>query len=150
EFAVITPSAIFASKWSTTGPTARFVLLLVQRIDLVAGSTTDWFSDGDLTVLPIGSDASGNPIIAAGTQLQNGRMSAQEIWIVPQASTGPAPAGRLLYSDGTNPLTILGSPIVSRGAIWIETDHGLWLDDSSTGRMKLVSPFSGFIAGGCT
>jgi len=44
---------------------------------------------------------------------------------------------------------VKGSPIVSAGAIWIETDHGLWVKDDTSAAMRLVSSHSGYVAGGC-
>ena len=99
--------------------------------------------------MPIGIDGSGSPIIAAGTQLPNGQISASQIWIVPQASAGAVPQGVLIYSDKDHPLVVQGPPIVSAGAIWIETDKGLWIDDGTGASIRLVSNFSGYIAGGC-
>ena len=147
-FAVITPTALWASKWSTTS-SGTYALVDVERIDPRTQVATDWFRIAGLTAVPIGVDGFGSPIIAAGTQTPNGLISATQIWIVPLASTGAVPHGTLIYSDSDHPLVILGSPIVSAGAIWIETDRGLWVDDSPAGPMRLVSNHSGYIAGGC-
>jgi hypothetical protein len=147
-FAVITPTALWASKWSTT-QAGTYALVDVERIDPRTQAATDWFHVAGLTTVPIGVDGSSSPIIAAGTQTRNGLISATQIWIVPQASTGAIPRGKLIYSDPNHPLVILGSPIVSAGGIWIETDRGLWVDDSPAGPMRLVSNYSGYIAGGC-
>jgi hypothetical protein len=57
-------------------------------------------------------------------------------------------SGIQVYSDKANPLTIVGWPIVSAGAVWIETDRGLWTSQNG-GRLALASSFSGYIAGGC-
>ncbi|HKW59892.1 MAG TPA: hypothetical protein VJR46_09095 [Candidatus Dormibacteraeota bacterium] len=147
-FAVITSNGIWATKWSTES-TGQYALADVQRIDPVSQSATDWFVLTGLTVLPLGVDALGHPIIAAGNQLQNGRIAATQIWIAPQPSTGVTPSGELIYSDPAHPLTIVGWPIVSAGAIWIETDKGLWVGDDPSRPLRLVSGYSGFIAGGC-
>ena len=146
-FAVITPDALWATKW-TTGPGGRYELTDVERIDPQTQSGTDWFRVAGATAVPIGVDATGFPIIAVGTQLSNARIAATQVWIAPQPSLGATPHGQLLYSDTAHPLTILGSPIASGGAIWLETAQGLWVSVGS-GPMTLVSPFSGYIAGGC-
>jgi hypothetical protein len=145
-FAVVTPTAIWAARWSTTKG-GTYVLTDVQRIDPKTQAATTWFHLDGMTAVPIGVDGSGSPIIAAGTQLPNGQISASQVWIVPQASV--VAQGRLVYSDKYHPLVIQGPPIVSAGAIWIETDQGLWVDDNTTSSMHLVSSFSGYIAGGC-
>jgi hypothetical protein len=147
-FAVVTPTAIWAAKWSTTNA-GSYVLADVQRIDPKTQAATNWFNVDGLTAVPIGVDGSGSPIIAAGTQLQNGQISATQIWIAPQPSTSRVPRGQLLYSDKSHPVVVQGPPIVSGRAIWIETDHGLWIDDNTSVSMRLVSNFSGYIAGGC-
>lgn len=147
-FAVITPTAIWATK-SGTSSSGQYLLTDVQRIDPTTQAATDWFVVGGSTVLPIGIDAGGDPIIAAGTLLPSALISATQIWIAPQPSTGAAPAGNLIYSDAAHPLTIIGSPIVSAGAVWIETDKGLWVAESPLTTLRLASSFSGYIAGGC-
>jgi hypothetical protein len=149
QFAVVTPTAIWAAKWSTTTG-GTYELTDVQRIDPTTQAATTWFHLGGLTAVPIGVDGSGSPIIAAGAQLPNGQISATQIWIVPQASTGAVPRGLLIYSDKDHPLVVQGPPIVSAGAIWIETDKGLWVDDNTVASIRLVSNFSGYIAGGCS
>ena len=146
-FAVITPTAIWATK--SAGFTS---LSTVQRIDPQTQVATTWFTASGATALPIGIDEAGNPIIAVGTQLPNGRMAATQIWIAPQPSTTSADAsnGQEVYSDAAHPLTLLGWPVVSGGAIWIETDQGLWTYAGVAGApIRLVSSHSGFIAGGC-
>ena len=147
-FAVVTSTGIWAAKWSTSRAGA-YVLADVQRIDTNTGAATTWFHIAGVTAVPIGIDGSGSPIIAAGTQLPNGQISASQIWIVPQASAGAVPQGVLIYSDKDHPLVVQGPPIVSAGAIWIETDKGLWIDDGTGASIRLVSNFSGYIAGGC-
>ena len=146
-FSVITPIGIWATK------SAGFASLsTVQRIDPHTQVATDWFEATGATALPIGVDGVGNPIIAVGTQLPNGRMAATQIWIAPLPTpTGAAaPNGQEIYSDAAHPLTLIGWPILSGGAIWIETDQGLWTDDAVGGApITLVSSHSGFIAGGC-
>lgn len=149
EFAVITKSAIFATAWSTTGPTATKVLLTVERIDPNTQAATAWFSANGQTVLPIGADVLGNPIVAVGTQLPNGKMSASQIWIVPPPNKGPQPQGEAIYNDPAHPLTILGTTLNSAGGIWIETDQGLWVFDGSSSQIHNVSSHSGYIAGSC-
>ena len=147
-FAVVTPTAIWASGWTTTSG-GTYALTDVKRIDPKTQAATTWFHLQGLTALPIGIDGSGSPIVAAGTQLPSGQISATQVWIVSQPSVGSTPQGRLIYSDQNRPLVIQGPPIVSAGAIWIETDQGLWVDDNTTSTMRLVSSFSGYIAGGC-
>jgi len=147
-YAVVTPTVLWAAKWSTSSGGA-YVLTDVERIDPKTQVATTWFHLAGLTAVPIGVDGSGSPIVAVGTQLPNGRISATQIWIVPQPSTGDAPQGRLIYSDKAHPLTIQGQPILSAGAIWIETDKGLWVDDGTGPGIRLVSSFSGYIAGAC-
>ena len=146
-FAVITGDSVWASKW-TTGQGGRYELTDVERIDPQTQTATDWFRVAGATAVPIGVDATGYPIIAVGTQLSNARIAATQIWVAPHPSLGAAPQGQLLYSDTAHPLTILGSPIASGGAIWLETAQGLWVSVTN-GPMTLVSPFSGYIAGGC-
>jgi hypothetical protein len=146
-FAVITPTAIWAAKWSTTSAGA-YVLADVQRIDPKTQAATTWFHLAGMTAVPIGVDGSGSPIIAAGTQLSSGSISATQIWVVSRPSTG-APSGRLIYSDPAHPLVVQGSPIVSAGAMWIETDQGLWVEDGTSATMRLVSSHNGYIAGAC-
>ena len=147
-FAVITPTVLWASKWTTTRG-GTYTVVEVQRIDPKTQQSTDWFHFGTLTAVPIGVDGFGSPIIATGTQTPKGQISATQVWIVPQASTGVVPQGKLIYSDPNHPLVIQGSALVSAGAIWIETDRGLWVDDNPAGLMRLVSSYSGYIAGGC-
>ena len=143
-YAVITPTAIWA-----TGSAGPDPMTDVQRIDPLTQSATDWFKVSGRTAVPIGVDADGSPIIAVGTQTPNGRIAATEIEIVPQAATGPGAHGFFtIYLDATHPLTIVGWPVVSSGTIWIETDQGLWAGDRS-GRIRLVSSHTGYIAGGC-
>jgi len=111
---------------------------------------TIWFHDPGRTVLPIGLDSGGHPIIAAGTQnARTGRMVATEIWIASARSTGSRPQGRLIYSDSSNPLTIQGPPIASAGALWFETDQGLYVFTDGSGGYRLASRFAGYISGGC-
>jgi hypothetical protein len=146
-YAVVTPTAIWAAKWSTSSAGA-YVMTDVQRIDANSHAATTWFHLAGLTAVPIGVDTSGSPIIEAGTQLPDGSISATQIWIVPQPSTA-APSGHPIYSDTAHPLVVKGSPIVSAGAIWIETDQGLWVKDDTSAAMRLVSSHSGYVAGGC-
>jgi hypothetical protein len=141
-YAVITPAAIWATKVGTTS-SGQFAMTDVQRIDPTSHSATDWFVRPGQTVLPIGVDADGNPIIAAGTQLPNGRIAATQIWIVPETAHG-----QLIYSDAAHPLTIVGWPILLAGALWIETDKGLAVSDLPAGQLRFVSSYSGYIAGG--
>jgi hypothetical protein len=148
-FEVITPSAYYATKWSTnTG--GQYILTDVYRVDANTGAATLWFHDPAITVLPIGVDSGDHPIIAAGTQnVSTGRMVATQIWIASTQSTGNRPQGLLIYSDSSNPLTIQGPPIVSAGALWFATQQGLYVftDRGGFGR---ASSFSGYISGGCT
>ena len=143
-FSVITPTAIWATR--STDPGA---LSDVQRIDPGTQLATNWFVASGRTALPIGVDGLGNPIVAVGALQSSGRMAASQIWIVPRPSTSRVPAGTLLYSDAAHALTIIGWPVVSAGAIWIETDQGLWVAQGFNLQMALVSSFSGYIAGGC-
>lgn len=147
QFAVITPSAIWATKWSTS-PAGEYQLTVVQRINPQTQTASDWFQAGSETAVPIGVDGNGSPIIAVGEQLANARIAATQIWIAPQPSAGATPKGELIYSDAAHPLTIIGWPVVSAGAIWIETDEGLWVTQNAA-PMTLVSKYSGYIAGGC-
>src|SRR5260370_21675636 len=125
-FEVITPSAYYASKWSTNNG-GQYLLTDVYKVDAKTGAATVWFRDPALTVLPIGADSNGHPIIAAGTQnVRTGRMVATQICIASTQSTGAHPQGRLIYSDSSNPLTIQRPPILSAGALWFETDEGLY------------------------
>lgn len=144
-FSVITPTAI----WATAS--AGFASLsTVQRIDPQTQVATDWFKATGATAVPIGVDGFGSPIIAVGTQLPSGRIAATQVWIAPSPMTGAATAdGQEIYSDAAHPLTILGWPAVSGGAIWIETDQGLWAEAVAGAPIRLVSGHSGFIAGRC-
>ncbi|HET7419256.1 MAG TPA: hypothetical protein VFL27_02630 [Candidatus Dormibacteraeota bacterium] len=142
-FAVITPSAIWATGSDRPG------LNDVQRIDPVTRSVTDWFQPSRGVALPIGVDAVGAPIVAVGTQTSSGAISATEIDIVPAAATGAGARGfYTIYADAAHPLTIVGWPILSSGALWLETDRGL-LAAQGHDRLALVSAHSGFISGGC-
>src|SRR5690242_10631621 len=117
-FAVVTPSAIWATRSNAPG------LNDVQRIDPSTHVATDWFRTSGPTAVPIGLDADGAPIIAVGTQLPSGRISATQIFVAPRPMTVDGASGIQVYSDKANPLTIVGWPIVSAGAVWIETDRG--------------------------
>jgi hypothetical protein len=52
-------------------------------------------------------------------------------------------AGRHPESD------IQGPPIVSAGALWFETDQGLYVFTDGSGGFRLASSFAGYISGGC-
>ncbi len=145
-FEVITASHFFASKW-TTSPGGAYELGDVYRIDANTGAATLWFSNPSTTNVPIGLDAAGNPIIAGGVQSRRtGQIVASRIWIAGPPSAGAPP--QVLYSSDSDPLVIQGPPVVSDGAIWFETDHGLYQQDD-LGGFRQVSPMSGYIAGGC-
>lgn len=147
-FEVITPSAYYATKVSTSN--GKYILTDVYRVDANTGAATLWFHDPALTVLPIGVDSGNHPIIAAGTQnARTGRMVATQIWIASTQSTSARPQGRLIYSDPSNPLTIQGPPIVSAGALWFETDQGLFVFTDRSGGFMLASSHAGYISGGC-
>jgi hypothetical protein len=149
-FEVITPSAYYASKWSTNNG-GQYLLTDVYKVDAKTGAATVWFHDPALTALPIGADSDGHPIIAAGTQnARTGQIVATQIWIVSTQSTGAHPQGRLIYSNPSNPLTIQGPPIVSAGALWFETDEGLYVFTDRSGGFRRASSFAGYISGGCT
>jgi hypothetical protein len=148
-FEIITPSAYYATGWSTTN--GKYVLSDVYKVDAQTGAATVWFHDPTATVLPIGVDSANKPIIAAGTQnARTGRMVASQIWIPSTPSTGKQPQGRLIYSDPSNPLTIQGPPIVSAGALWFETDQGLYVFTDGSGGFRRASSFTGYISGVCT
>jgi hypothetical protein len=147
-FEVVTASAYYATSWSTTN--GKYILTDVYKVDANTGEATVWFHDPDITVLPIGADSTGHPIIAAGIQnARTGQMVASQIWIASTRSTGKQPQGRLVYSDRSNPLTIEGPPIVSAGALWLETNHGLYVFTDRSGGFRLASSFAGYISGGC-
>jgi hypothetical protein len=149
-FEVITPSAYYATKFSTNSG-SHYILTDVYKVDANTGAATLWFRDPVHTVLPIAVDSGNNPIIAAGTQnARTGRMMATQIWIASTRSTGDRPQGRLIYSDSSNPLTIQGPPIVSAGALWFETAQGLYVFTDRSGGFRLASSFAGYISGGCT
>ena len=147
-FEVITSRAFYATSWSTTN--GKYVLSDVYRVDAQTGAATVWFREPGLTVLPIGTDSAGSPIIAAGTQnARTGRIVATQIWIASARSTGDRPQDRLIYSDSSNPLTIQGPPIVSAGSLWFETDQGLYVFTDGRGGFRLASSVTGYISGGC-
>jgi len=149
-FEVITPSAYYASKWSTNNG-GQYILTDVYSVDAKTGAATVWFHDPARTVLPIGVDSDGHPIIAAGAQnARTGQMVATEIWITSTKSTGARPQGRLIYSSPSNPLTLQGPPIDSAGALWFETDEGLYVFTDRSGGFRRASSFAGYISGGCT
>jgi hypothetical protein len=145
-FEVITASHLFASKW-TTDAGGVYQLGNVYRIDANTGAAALWFSNPSTTNVPIGLDAAGNPIIAGGLQSKRtGQIVAEKIWIAGPPSSGAPP--QVLYSSDSDPLLIQGPPVVSRGAIWFETDHGLYEQDDRGG-FRQVSATSGYLAGGC-
>jgi hypothetical protein len=145
-FEVITASHFFASKWTTSAGGA-YELGDVYRIDAYTGAATLWFSNLSTTNVPIGLDAAGNPIIAGGVQSRRtGQIVASRIWIAGPPSSGAGP--QVLYSNDSDPLLIQGPPVVSHGAIWFETDHGLYEHDN-LGGFQQVSTTSAYIAGGC-
>ena len=145
-FEVITASHLFASKW-TTADGGAYELRSVYRIDANTGASTLWFSAPSTTNVPIGLDGTGNPIIAGGVQSKRtGQIVASTIWIAGPPSSGAPP--QVLYSSDSDPLLIQGPPVVSRGAIWFETDHGLYEQDD-LGGFRQVSTTSGYLAGGC-
>jgi hypothetical protein len=147
-FEVITPSAYYATSWSSNAG-GQYILTDIYRVDANTGSATLWFHDPVHTVLPIGLDAAGSPIIASGVlSRRTGQMVASRIWIAPIPSTGDSPQGTLLYSNDSDPLVMLGPPIVSHGELWFGTDHGIYEYDFHSG-FRQASPFSGYIAGGC-
>jgi hypothetical protein len=149
-FEVVTSSAYYAANW-TTSPGGQYIHGDVYRIDARTAATTLWFHDPAVTeILPIGADSAGHPIIAGGMlSPRTNRMMATQIWIASAPSTGDQPQSQLIYSDPANPLTIQGPPIVSAGAIWFETDQGLYVFTKPTGGFRLASSFSGYISGGC-
>jgi hypothetical protein len=145
-FEVITASHLFASKW-TTSASGAYELGDVYRIDANTGAATLWFSNLSTTNVPIGLDSAGNPIIAGGVQSRRtGQIVASKIWIAGPPSSGAGP--QVLYSNDSDPLLIQGPPAVSHGAIWFETDHGLYEYDN-LGGFQQVSTTSAYIAGGC-
>jgi hypothetical protein len=156
-FEVIAQSQYYATRWDT-GSGNQFALGDVYRIDANTGTAVLWFSDPSTTNVPIGLDAAGDPIIAGGALSRRGQMVATHIWIASSPSTGEStasgarqgalPQATLLYADNLNPLVILGAPIASRGALWFETDHGLY-EFNDNGGFRQVSTFSGYISGGC-
>jgi hypothetical protein len=145
-FEVITTSWLYAAR-SDSG--AAVQLSEVDRINANTGTVTTWFTDPSATNLPIGLDAAGSPIIASGVlSHRTNQMVASRIWIARIPSTGTSPESNLLYSNDSDPLVMMGSPIVSHGALWFATDHGIYEYDFQSG-FRQASPFSGYIAGGC-
>src|SRR5260370_22103860 len=147
-FEVITPSAYYASKWSTNNG-GKYILTDVYKDDANTGAATLPFRDPALTVLPIGADSNGHPIIAAGTQnVRTGQTVATQICIASTQSPGAHPQRRLIYSDSSNPLTIQGPPILSAGALWLETDEGLYVFTDRNGASGRAPTFPRYHSGG--
>ena len=122
---------------SDPNPIAGIAPDQLDRMNLVDGSRVAWFYRPGSSVLLVGQDVSGHPII-----MVSGADESTELFLLLDPETNRSV---LKFGNGA---TDLAGPISDQHGVWFGSPHGIYLYSEANGLQK-VSSQPGYPANGC-